>query len=201
MRDPAEAARRRRGGKPGRLPTRLPTRLLARVGLLCSLAFAQAAVADGGHIALHATGGGYTVTLFTAPTPLVTGPADLTLLVQDAATGEVLGDAVATVRLSGEQGELELPMARRAGGNPLLLGASPLLRTPGSYRLVLRAGRRGGAVASFRTVLQVDQDHRRRTTLLFGLLLPLVAVLLFLVNQGAKRQAWLRSHPPAPLRR
>ncbi len=154
-----------------------------------------AAHADGGHIALRSTSGSYTITLFTAPDPLVSGPVDMSLLIQDRATGEVFADATAAAVLTCPDAQpLSFSLTRSAASNKLLLAATPILSAPGSYALVLRVERPGTAPANFTTVLSVAEDHRRRSTLLFAILLPLAAILLFLVNQHAKYQR-LRRRP------
>ncbi len=159
--------------------------------LICTAALLLSALgharADGAHIALHTTRGACTVTLFTAPEPLVSGPADLSLLVQDAATGEVLSDATATGTLAHDGAEpLSFALTHALAGNKLLLAAAPVFAQPGNYTLTLRVERNGAAPATVTTVLAVAPDHRRRTTLLFALVLPLAAILLFLVNQYSK---------------
>jgi hypothetical protein len=158
-----------------------------RIAALLLLACSAPAWADGAHIALRATSGPYSITLFTAPDPLVSGPVDLSLLVEDASSGDPLADATAT-------GTLTLParpgpsfnLTHAAASNKLLLAAEPVLTAPGIYTLVLHIARPGSPTASFSTVLPVAEDHRRRTTLLFALVLPLAVIALFLVNQQAK---------------
>jgi hypothetical protein len=44
--------------------------------------------------------GDYRITVFTSPTPLRAGPVDVSVFVQDAATGEPIRDAQITVRAS-----------------------------------------------------------------------------------------------------
>jgi hypothetical protein len=48
---------------------------------------------DGGTLQLVERSGPFDVTLFTAPTPLRAGPVDISVLVQDAATGEPVPSA------------------------------------------------------------------------------------------------------------
>jgi hypothetical protein len=158
-----------------------------RIATLLLLGCAATAWADGAHIALRATSGAYSITLFTAPDPLVSGPVDLSLLVADASSGEALGDATATgsLTLSGSPGA-RFTLTHAAASNKLLLAAEPVLADPGAYTLVLHIERPGSPTASFTTVLPVAEEHRRRTTLLFALVLPLAVIALFLVNQQAK---------------
>src|SRR5689334_17540453 len=46
------------------------------------------AMADGGTVRLSEQQGGYSITVFTSPTVVRAGPVDISVLVQDAATGE-----------------------------------------------------------------------------------------------------------------
>src|SRR5438445_9925471 len=48
--------------------------------------------ADGGTVRLSEKQGNYRLTVFTAPTPLRAGPVDVSVLVQDATTGEPASD-------------------------------------------------------------------------------------------------------------
>lgn len=56
--------------------------------------------ADGGAVRFSQRRGDYRITVFTAPTPLRAGPLDVSVFVQDAATGEAVADAQITVRAS-----------------------------------------------------------------------------------------------------
>ena len=147
------------------------------------------ASADGPHIAFHGTAEGYAVTLFTAPDPLVAGPAELTLLVQDADTGAMLPAARA-------QGELKLTggapvaftLAPGSDSGPQLLLATVPLPRPGGYALQLRVAAAGRPVAEFTGVLPVDENNRQRNTVAWGVLLPAVSIALFLANQYGKAE-------------
>jgi hypothetical protein len=151
------------------------------------LGCAWPAYADGAHIAMRAVSGPYSVTLFTAPEPLVSGPADLSLLVEDAATGVVLGEATADgVLTCGDARPVRMTLSHEAAANKLLLAANPTITRAGNCTLVLQIGQPGSATVSVSAVLRVAEDHRRRTTLLFALVLPGVVILLFLVNQRVK---------------
>ena len=55
--------------------------------------------ADGGAVRLRQKTGGYQIAVFTSPTPLRAGPVDLSVLIQDAATGEWVPEAQVTVCL------------------------------------------------------------------------------------------------------
>ena len=59
------------------------------LGWLLVGACGEAARGDGGTVRLSRCEGGYRITVFTAPTPFRAGPVDISVLVQDAATGEL----------------------------------------------------------------------------------------------------------------
>jgi hypothetical protein len=62
------------------------------LGWLLLAAGTSAARADGGALRASRQCGDYRVSVFTSPTPLRAGPVDVSVLVQDAATGEVQHD-------------------------------------------------------------------------------------------------------------
>ena len=58
------------------------------LGWLLVGACGEAARGDGGTVRLSRCEGGLRITVFTAPTPFRAGPVDISVLVQDAVTGE-----------------------------------------------------------------------------------------------------------------
>lgn len=149
--------------------------------LLISLG-ALPALADGPHIAFHATQGVYTITLFSAPDPLVAGPVELTLLVQNAAdgSGAAVSSAIGQLSLT-DHAPLAFTLTPDASHQLLLRGTvSP--PAPGEYRLSLRTG-----AVVFTGTLPVAANHSRRTAVIWASLLPGVIVMLFLINQHAKQ--------------
>lgn len=157
------------------------------------LLLASTARADGGHLALHRTEGPYTLTLFTAPNPLLPGRGDLSVLVEDAEGGAVLEDATVEARLSASgQAPQRIPLTHGAASNRLLLAGSPIFKASGSYQVELRVSRPSVPAAAFHVVLVVEPDRRRRNVLLLALILPMGVVGVFLLNQHAKRLGALR---------
>lgn len=57
------------------------------------------AVADGGALRLSEQKDGYRIAAFTTPTPLRAGPVDISVLVQDAATGEPNAEVEVSVKV------------------------------------------------------------------------------------------------------
>lgn len=91
---------------------------------------------DGGTVFLLKQKGGYRITVFTAPTPFRAGPVDISVLIQDAATGEPLPQTQVTLRLSQTgQPALEHPATQEAATNKLLRAAQFELPAPGRWQL------------------------------------------------------------------
>jgi hypothetical protein len=75
---------------------------------------------------LRERAGAYQVTVFTSPTPLRAGLVDVSVLVQEAATGACLPQARVNLRLTsrGTGDVLELPATTEAATNKLLRAAA-----------------------------------------------------------------------------
>src|SRR5438477_11863333 len=72
---------------------------MARYSTLCLLVLSPClARADGGSLCLLERASGYQVAVFTSPTPLRAGPVDVSVLVQDAASGNQVPRARVVVR-------------------------------------------------------------------------------------------------------
>src|SRR6266478_1753293 len=88
------------------------------------LAFSSWAQADGGFVELHQEVGPFVVTVFSAPGPLRAGPVDITVLVQDRASGQPLLDGEVLVRLKKEGATTLVERAmREVAQNKLLYSA------------------------------------------------------------------------------
>lgn len=148
------------------------------------LTLAKPVLADGPHIAFHATQGNMAVTVFSAPDPLVAGPVDLNLLVQRADDG---GMVVAQVSGRLVRDGTAIPFAFAASEGGRLPEADVRVPVAGDYRLGLDV-RTAEGLQHFEGGLQVSENHGQRNTVLWAVFLPLVLVLLFLANQEAKRQ-------------
>src|SRR5216117_196444 len=89
--------------------------------------------ADGGAMRLRQRAGGYQIAVFTSPSPFRAGPVDVSVLVQDAATGECVPEAQVTVCLKapGAGRTLECPATTEAATNRLFHAAVFELPEPG----------------------------------------------------------------------
>jgi hypothetical protein len=153
---------------------------------LCSLAafllWATAAYGDGGTMLLHQDAGAFTVTLFAAPQPLRTGDADLSVMVQDRSSGEVLLDPTVAITVGTEQ---TVRLQRGEATNRLLQAATVHFSKPGEWRLAISV-QRGSDSAQLSTECTVEPDRSRATLVWFYVLLPVGIILLFVIHQALK---------------
>jgi hypothetical protein len=93
------------------------------------------AKADGGTVRLSEQKGNYRITVFTSPTPLRAGPVDISVLVQDNATGEVVPEVQVTIKAvqRGSGVTLRHPATTEAATNKLYYAANFDLPEPGWY--------------------------------------------------------------------
>jgi hypothetical protein len=182
-------------------------------GVICGWlvlgAWCAPARGDGGSVCLSAKKGGYRITVFSAPTPFRAGPVDISVLVQDAGTGEPVPQARVTVRLSKPgQPALEYPATQEAATNKLLHAAQFDLPQPGRWNLEVRVeGLHGPAVVGGE--LEAGEPLPRWLEMAPWIGWPAVAVALFGIHQLlVRRRARLRpcrarsagSGPPLPPR-
>lgn len=91
--------------------------------------------ADGGTLRLSEKRGDLLITVFTAPAPFRAGPVDISVLVQDAVTGEPVPRTRVTVRMTKPgQPALEYPATSEAATNKLLDAAQFELPEPGRWQ-------------------------------------------------------------------
>jgi hypothetical protein len=149
---------------------------------------ATPARADGGAMLLHQDAGAFTITLFAAPQPLHTGAADLSVMVQDRSSGEVLLDPVIDLTVVPQAASATQQTVRLAKGqasNRLLQESTVYFSTAGRWRLTL-AVRRGNDTAQLDTECTVEPDHSRATLVWIYVLLPVAIILLFIIHQALK---------------
>jgi len=150
---------------------------------------ATPASADGGLVRARAEQDGLTVTLFTDPTPLRAGPADVSVLVQNGDRMPVL-DAAITVRLASGDGVpvvASQPLSHEEASNKLLQAARVVLPAPGRWRLTAEV-RRGDARATVAADVDVAPATGRAGALWPVLAVPPVAVALYAVHQTLRRR-------------
>jgi hypothetical protein len=163
---------------------------LGRLAAVLALGMGAAAAAygDGGTMLLHQVAGPFTVTLFAASQPLQVGPADLSVMVQDRMSGEVLLDPVIDLSVVPEAtgaSQENVRLARGQASNRLLQAATVHFAKAGKWRLALFV-RRGNDTASLSTECTVEPDNARARLVWFYVLLPVGVILLFVIHQALK---------------
>ncbi len=165
---------------------------LWRRGLLlvaALLAFSSRAQADGGFVELHQEVGPFVVTVFSAPGPLRAGPVDISVLVQDRASGEPVLDGEIFVRLSREGGMTLVERAtREVAQNKLLYAALINLPEAGQWELevTIKQGKETAIILG-----QVSAAGPTPFLLSYwrSLLLPPIVLAVFALNQLLKRRS------------
>jgi hypothetical protein len=145
--------------------------------------------ADGGAVRLRERVGGYQITVFTSPTPYRAGPVDISVLVQDAATGECLPDARVTVRLTARAtGDvLEYPATTEMATNRLFHATEFQLPEPGWWDVAVAvAGPHGPALVRFE--IQAAEPPPRWLDLWPWFGWPALAVALFGIQRILARK-------------
>ena len=140
---------------------------------------------DGGTLRLRERKGAYDIAVFTAPTPLRAGPIDISVLVQDAATGEMVPDARLTVTVAprGRPGEtIRRAATIEAATNKLLRAALLELPQPGWWDVEV-AIKSGKAEEQVRFSLQAANRSPRWVALWPWLGWPALAIALFCLHQ------------------
>jgi hypothetical protein len=141
--------------------------------------------ADGGTVRLSEQKGNYRITVFTSPTPLRAGPVDVSVLVQDAATGELASGVQVTVeavRSGSPCVAFRHPATREAATNKLYYAAVFDLPEPGSYRVEVSCN---GPLGQAKVRFEVEAAERLPLWLAMVPWVgwPVLAILLFCLHQ------------------
>ncbi len=159
------------------------------------------ACGDGGTMRMSVKSGGYLITVFTAPAPFRAGPVDISVLVQDALTGELVPQTRVTVRLTkpplsispqppGEierEVALEYPATREAATNKLLHAAQFELPEPGRWQWEVQVeGVHGLAVIGGELEAAPPLPRWRELWPWIGW--PVLAIALFAIHQVLARR-------------
>jgi hypothetical protein len=151
---------------------------------------------DGGTIRMSGKKGDLLVTVFTAPTPLRAGPADISVLVQDASTGQPLSQARVIVRMAkNDESEQEYPATPEAATNKLLHAAQIELPGPGRWKIEVQVESSQGSAVIGGEVEAAERLPRWRDMWPW-LAWPGLVVALFAIHQVlARRRSAKRSAP------
>jgi hypothetical protein len=171
---------------------------------LILLATALSARADGGAVLSQQKTGPWLVTLFGSPTPLRAGPADLSVMIQDATTGAPILDQPVSVKVQATTvpgSEAWMPpccsmkksvgvvaATHAAAQNKLLYAANVILPASGPHDVIVQIGSLDdGRILSTR--LDVQPPAPPLSSYWAFLAAPPVFVGLFALNQRLRRRA------------
>jgi hypothetical protein len=177
--------------------------LLLAIGLTLG-GLPLAAFADGGTLRLSEAKGPYRISVLTSPNPFRAGPVDVSVIVADAATGDVLPDLKVDLRLAPRAQPSDVRQYRATRGNAankLLQSANFELLRAGLWNVEIDVdGPQGAAQTSF----EVEAADRlpRWLSLWPWFSWPFLVVGLFAVHQalavsripGRPRPEHRRSH-------
>ena len=143
------------------------------------------AAADGGAVRLSEQKGDYRITVFTAPAVLRAGPVDVSVLVQEAATGEPTPEVQVTataVRRDSPGVALHHPATTKAATNKLYYAATFDLPEPGWYSVEVSVdGVLGKAQVLFE--LEAAEPLPSWLAMVPWVGWPVLAVVLFCLHQ------------------
>jgi hypothetical protein len=169
--------------------------------ILLSLACCPIALADGGRLRFSKAAGPFLVTLFTTPEPLTPGPADFSVMVQDASSGSILSDAQVVLTLTPADASSPPLIATATHGiatNRILQAAEFNLPKSGVWKLHLDI-RDHTQSATIDTPIEIEKGSRKLPLIWIFATLPLLAILLFTLHQRQKlrlaRHSDLSSRP------
>jgi hypothetical protein len=162
---------------------------IAIFGWLCLGTGYAPARADGGLLRLAGKQGRYQISVFTAPTPMRAGPVDISVLVLDASTGDLVTQARVMVRMTkAGHAALENPATIEAATNKLFRAAQFELPEPGRWELRVEVeGLHGAAVIGGEIEAAEPMPRWREMWPWIGW--PALAIVLFCIHQILARRA------------
>ncbi len=159
--------------------------------LAVALFFTIPAHGDGGRVQMHASAGPYMVTLFSTPDILVTGPADLSVGIEDTATGEFINDVDVELTLS----QLDTASANKivahtthgSSARGILQAAQITFPQAGRWRITIDVNRKG-KTGQCTTDLTVGTTHQRAYEIWAAGSAPFIICVLFVIHERRKRK-------------
>ena len=156
--------------------------------LLIAVAWFEAQ-ADGGAVQFEKTAGPFIITVFTTPTPLRAGPADISLMIQSRENRQPVLDCQALVELNKEGAmSIRSEATHEAAQNKLLYAAQVNVPEPGTWEIeaAIKHGDDSIDVAG-----EIIVASSKPVLLVYwrSLVLPPLFISLFTLNQWLKRRS------------
>jgi len=161
--------------------------------------------ADGGAVLTQEVVGPYRVTLFGSPSPLRAGPADLSVMLQDAKTGEPILDRAVTLKIAAAASpgsEAWVPpccsmkttsgavtATHAAAQNKLLYAANVLLPASGPHAITITVNDSSSQPSTLNSQLTIEPPAPPLTNYWAFLAFPPLLVGGFALNQRLRRRA------------
>ena len=147
--------------------------------------------ADGGRVEFHKRAGNLDITLFSTPSPVRVGPADLSVMVQKAGDPAPVLDASVMVHLTKQERqnitEVVAPATHAKATNKLLYAANVSVPSAGVWRVQLDVRQAGEDDMVAGDINVLPPEPPLLTYWPYFVLVPLV-VLLFVFNRWLKRR-------------
>jgi len=164
------------------------------LGILSIVCTSSRAMADGGRLVRVERTHGWIVSIFAAPDPPRVGPIDVSVLVQEEASGTVVANAEIAVTLTSQSDpsiSLSAPASREQATNKLLQSALLVAPSPGDWLGTLHCSA-GSEEAEIPFALRVDAAPPAWTKIAPWFLWPLAAAAVFVAHRtlGRKRIAF-----------
>jgi hypothetical protein len=166
-------------------------RLIPRIALLTPAlvigVLALLAEPDGGKVQFQNVAGSFIITLFTDPTPLRIGAADLSVMIQNRETHDPVLNGRVQLSLHGPNGRsVKVEATHRQAQNKLLYAAMVRLPESGRWQVDIHVSK-GEVSSSTNGEITILKARSSLVTYWDYLLIPLIAIALFILHQWLKR--------------
>ncbi len=145
------------------------------------LSGASRAMADGGRVQFSQIVAPYRITVFTSPTPLRAGTVDISVLVQQAETGDVVHDTTIDLELHSAEMTIRQRATAEMSTNKLLQSATFVLPSTGLWNVSI--GVRKTSTVSVEFDMTAYESSRIGPTLVSCLMIPFIVIALFLLRE------------------
>lgn len=148
-------------------------------------------LADGGTVQFHKQAGRFDITLVSSPTPLRTGRADLSVMVQKASDNSSVQNANVTVHLrksaTDNVVEVMAPATHAKATNKLLYAAELTIPSPGQWQVNVEVNAAGASATASGQIEVLTPQAPAATYWGYFALIPF-AILLFIFNRWLRRR-------------